>query len=570
MTQYIKKNYKTIIYIFACLLVSVACAWYMNKSYYLILSKDDGGMRSIANGNYTGTPDGHLVYIKYVIGWIISRLYLIDSTYNWYGIVFQILIFGAFSLALISMRREKNRMSILICGALTFLALVMPAVLELNFSISAAIVGGTAVFLLTKSDATRATRIMGIFFWWLCYCIREDVFYIVCAYVGLHIVIYLLSHKDSIRRLLGKIGIYIVIWCGLFGGTLIIENLAYSSKEWHAYKQYNGARSLIMDYYGWPNYSEAQEIYEKYGVSEELYDTFCDNGKLYMEGIDMPGLVQDIGNYLTKKQNGLNKKELLIQGIYRLRKTLFAEDYALINLFILGLGGYIFGWVWAKKNRIEMLELVFGFGGYGILWYYLALQGRVPFRACYSLQLVMLAFLLALNARRGAEENRQMEQKMIEGIVIFVLLLTVYSNRKELDELSTYNLKRNMDIVQVMEYCESHPNNVFWIEDGYYAFERANGIHENIHTDNVVYYGGWITYSPLFDRQKCNLEIGEGQLSLLNSQIHLYLAEEDKEANNMVNQMEALGKNCTVNKTGKIKTGYIISDHLNIYQFCDK
>lgn len=570
MMQCIKRKYGTPIFVCACLLACLACAWYMNKSYYLILSKDDGMMRSIANGNYTGTPDGHLIFIKYIIGWGISQLYLLNSAYNWYGLFFQLLIFLSLFAVTISLRREKNRVFGLICGGLIFLALVMPAIQELNFFITAAIIGGTAVFLLTKSDATKATRISGIIFCWLCYCIRVDVFCIICAYIGLHVVFDIIKQKATIRKTLERGKIYIIILSLLFGGTLVVENIAYSSKEWHAYKQYNNARSMIMDYYGWPDYSEKQEIYEKYGVSEELYDTFCDNGKLYMEGIDMPGLVQEIGDYLTKKQSGLNKKELLIQGIYRLRKTMFAEDYALVNIFIFGFGGYAFGRCWEKKERIKMLELLFGAGGYGLFWYYLALRGRVPFRACYSLQLIMLAFLLAFNVRKGVEKNKQSEQKLLESIVIAVLLLTVYSNRKALDELSTYNLKRNMDIVQVMEYCESHPNDAFLIEDSYYAFERANGIHENIHTDNMVYYGGWITYSPLFESQKRNLGISEGQLSFVNSQTYLYLAEEDREANNMVKQMEALGKNCTVNKTGMIKTGYIISDHLNIYQFCGK
>ena len=36
---------------------------------------DDVMMCMIANGSYTGTPDGHLVYINVLYGWALAALY---------------------------------------------------------------------------------------------------------------------------------------------------------------------------------------------------------------------------------------------------------------------------------------------------------------------------------------------------------------------------------------------------------------------------------------------------------------------------------------------------------------
>lgn len=46
---------------------------------------DDVIMRDIASGAFTGTPDGHLIFVQYALGWLISRLYLINRSVDWYG-----------------------------------------------------------------------------------------------------------------------------------------------------------------------------------------------------------------------------------------------------------------------------------------------------------------------------------------------------------------------------------------------------------------------------------------------------------------------------------------------------
>lgn len=48
---------------------------------------DDIIMRDIASGAFTGTPDGHLIFVRYALGFLISRLYLLNRSVDWYGFV---------------------------------------------------------------------------------------------------------------------------------------------------------------------------------------------------------------------------------------------------------------------------------------------------------------------------------------------------------------------------------------------------------------------------------------------------------------------------------------------------
>ena len=52
---------------------------------------DDVMMCIIANGVYSGSPDGHLVFINAVYGWIIAGLYSLTTSIEWYTLSFCVL-----------------------------------------------------------------------------------------------------------------------------------------------------------------------------------------------------------------------------------------------------------------------------------------------------------------------------------------------------------------------------------------------------------------------------------------------------------------------------------------------
>ena len=46
-----------------------------NKVAFTYEVNDDAAIVQILDGSYTGTPDGHAIFIKYPLSWIIAKLY---------------------------------------------------------------------------------------------------------------------------------------------------------------------------------------------------------------------------------------------------------------------------------------------------------------------------------------------------------------------------------------------------------------------------------------------------------------------------------------------------------------
>jgi hypothetical protein len=57
------------------------------SSHYKV--NDDNGMAMIASGGFDGVPSGRLVYVNYVLGFLLSRLYILVPDVSWYA-VFQV------------------------------------------------------------------------------------------------------------------------------------------------------------------------------------------------------------------------------------------------------------------------------------------------------------------------------------------------------------------------------------------------------------------------------------------------------------------------------------------------
>ena len=119
---------------------------FMLSRYTFTLQSDDAQMRAIASGAFTGHTDGHLVFMKYVLGVFISSLYNVFPEYNCYGIFFFGLIAGVMVLYCTYFLEERSYFQAMLFAAL-FIIIIIPLILELNFTYSAVIVGSLLYFI---------------------------------------------------------------------------------------------------------------------------------------------------------------------------------------------------------------------------------------------------------------------------------------------------------------------------------------------------------------------------------------------------------------------------------------
>ena len=83
-----------------------------NKVAFTYEVNDDAAIVQILDGSYTGTPDGHAIFIKYPLSWIIAKLYELnpklpftvpaDNGTNWY--VTAIVLLEVFALTVVLFR----------------------------------------------------------------------------------------------------------------------------------------------------------------------------------------------------------------------------------------------------------------------------------------------------------------------------------------------------------------------------------------------------------------------------------------------------------------------------------
>lgn len=70
---------------------------------------DDVMMCMIANGTYSGTPDGHLVYINVIYGYVLAWLYGQTTAIEWYTLSFVVLQILSMSVLCYNLLTIPNR-----------------------------------------------------------------------------------------------------------------------------------------------------------------------------------------------------------------------------------------------------------------------------------------------------------------------------------------------------------------------------------------------------------------------------------------------------------------------------
>lgn len=66
--------------------------------YNFTYSEEDAWFSASFSGKYNGTPDAHVIWMRYIIGTIIGFFYKINAGLNWYAIIMWTIIIVSFYL----------------------------------------------------------------------------------------------------------------------------------------------------------------------------------------------------------------------------------------------------------------------------------------------------------------------------------------------------------------------------------------------------------------------------------------------------------------------------------------
>lgn len=512
--------------------------------YYL---NDDVTMRSILSGTYTGTPDGHAVYMKYPLTGIISLLYRIVTGVPWFSLLMSGFFFLAVTmllgqLASVSKKLSAADVSLIICMALLCAALFLPHFVYLHYTVVAAILGSCGLFL-TALDGGKKAAVLFI----LCYCVRSQVFFLLLPFFAI-ILIWKLWEKKWRDQ--------VIILAFLAGGILICmawNALMYRSEEWKQFAAYNESRTQLYDYHDLLSYEEYRDQYESAGIDEWEY-SILEQYTLALDGEVDAKMLQAASDIYSAKREAERSaieyiKFCLTEYYYHSVYTDKPYNYILICAYLLT----IILLLW-KKQWMQFLLVCCMAAGRSMIWVFLIWQGRFPERIYISLYLIEIMVLAGMicavvlehandkNVKPWSEtfpkeEKRKRDQSVIvcACILFSLVLLGVSVAQMAVSSASVYLQQENQKKWNALTtYCKNNYKN-FYLLDVRSMVSYAGEVWENDSGyANYLLVGGWMSATPLLQDRIDGMGASDGGELLIrrtDDERILYIASHERDVN---------------------------------------
>ncbi len=541
------------------MLASFALAFGMMGLYFLFLHSrfsfiydinDDVAIRNVAAGVITGTPDAHLIHVKYVLGLVISGLYAVLPGLDWYGLTMIGIILASF--AMILYRGFMARKGLLWKAGYTILALLLFTCVGLQhitafqWTVTAAIAGAAGIYLFYTSETEdRFQSILeesiAVILILLSLLVRDDVFLMVLPAAGLCFCwkYAVFTGKGRQPVTLRHFGVPL----GLLLGVLVVfgvEAFAYRSPEWKEFLAYNLDREAIMDYYGLATYEEDPEIYDSLGITPEEAENM-QRYSLY--------LVDDL---YSEKMHALaehSRERYLAQHSVKERITGAAkgiwehwgkDTYRGTNLICLFITAAALGFCLAKSKKQGLLSLALT-AVVLLYWFYLGYRNRILERVGFALYLLTIFMMLAVLYRTAVLERKRTGtdkagafqggegegrkagfteicswlRRVLPGAVgwalsCLALSLAAFHIWGEVKSNNAWRSSYNEEFLDVNRYMAERMENVYFMTT--FSIETYTDnftIRRDFDFTNLLSVGGWHTFSPLENEKDKELGISD-------------------------------------------------------------
>lgn len=518
------------------LLLMAAAGWVTAPVYYL---NDDVTMRSIISGAYTGTPDGHAVYMKYPLTCLLAGLYRLSGglgiTVPWFDLVLAgcIWLAGAGILAgcweTIAEKGIRLRVLWGLVGILLFAGLLLPQYLYLHYTIAAGILAGSALLLWeTGSERGLPLVLLG-----LCYLVRSQVFFLSLPFLLVAVLDGLLQAgrvgKDGLRREAGKQGkalLVLAVMTVLFWG---IDSIGYGSEAWQSYREYNDSRTALYDYTDFLSTDRYQESYEELGLTREQfmvlshYDTMLD---LTIDAGVLDQAVRQIREQKEEVPAGVYLKQCL-QAYYR-HVRYDGRPYSLVWL---GCCGILLLLLVLHKRWDRLLLTGVLEAGRSLIWIYLIARGRFPERVWVSLYLMEILLLLGMLLREIREIREEpigsRQQWLMGGAAVLCLALfggVIPGQLREADRRAAEQRSRQAEWEILTDSLEEQEGSLY-LMDVFSAVAYAGELYE-ADAGQVMLMGGWLTQSPPAQQRLAQYGAGDAAEALQQPGVYLVAAKE--------------------------------------------
>lgn len=490
---------KLAVYGLIALFALLTCLW-MPVNYNV---NDDVELEGILSGMYTGSPDGHAIYIRAILAYPLSWLYRLLPMFNWYGILLCVLQWMGLGLLIGRVRKRlaKQKSCVLVIGIifLIFFIAVWENYVSITYTTTAGILLAMTLFWYLTGDLSICTQAITALLVLLALSLRFQFAPVILSVGG---ICWLLKvHREGIRRnwqLPAMLGAGLLLMAGC-------QHLAYGSTQWQEFLAFNDARTEVYDFTGIPPYEESRDFYNQYAAGQQIFEA--------LDVYDLTGrpeVTTELLERVAEYQSGKNRTRLLEevkQAIGASLVSFFMDQYG-ESLSPLNLLMVIF-WIVFLVTSIRRKSYDAFIAGVGVLvmmgamWLYLAWQGRLLYRVLFVMQLLMIMAAAGLWLYGGETLLPQWmfhKEKLLIMAVLLLIPATMQGVRCYEREIEVE--MRNEDRALLEDYFTSHPEQFYFLTTPLVApITDDVSLFTHRHPMNYADLGGWIVKSPLYDKR---------------------------------------------------------------------
>lgn len=266
----------------ACILNAILLALYYFSGTMKYEVSDDFLMQIMVSGTYSGEPSPYIMFMNPLIGILLSQLYSLCSTINWY-FYFQVIVIYCTLTSFSYLLLKKSKRSIItyfyLSVFLFFFSSDLYQLIQFTKTAMLAICCGE-VFLLYALYAKQSNmnyKIYGFFCILLGTMIRSKCFFISMPFFLITAIYVLLLKKDSTRiwsNGIKKLCLLFISCICVYAITMISSSIyVHGHQDYATYKEFSSERAEITDYKTVPYEKIEQELNDA-GITKTEYLNF--------------------------------------------------------------------------------------------------------------------------------------------------------------------------------------------------------------------------------------------------------------------------------------------------------
>ena len=509
--------------------------------YYYELN-DDVWVQEILSGRYTGAPSAHAVQLHYLLGLLLSAVYCVFGRLPVFGLFLlgmQYFCIAVFVYEVLQVAKCSSAIKNVLAGLLALLAiygLFGSHLVEITYTVTAALLGATACFVAICHQQTRAKAILIITFVVVGYNLRSEMMLLLLPLLICCLIYSYISAADIIYTRMSRAGnggknlskeerkniilYYVRIVIVMFTLLLVsegINRISNSSEEWTKYVSFFDDRTTVYDFTGIPDYGSNSEAFEQMGFDRSEYELLIN----YDFGLD-----EKIDSAFMKRLVELSPKykgSVATIKHYMLHSQPARYAIPVILLYILAT---IFICIDKTGDyKVKLLGIIFGPGMILVLrmmlWSFILYRGRYPDRITHSLYIAEIFILLGMLLWQMQKVKTKGAWQIV--LVVFILCTvmelvvgtrqTLYVNEKEAKNAQNYKV--------LTDYCNSRPDN-FYFWDVYSTVGFVRPVLElGNPVSNYDIMGGWLNKSPLTEEKMNLFGISSMESGLLQDGVYM-------------------------------------------------